>query len=566
MAAMLRARLVRYAGLAGSLLLALAAQMGGATRPWQPTMTPRSVFAGTDGVLLPLSWLLGTVLLIGAWWLGRAAVPSLRWAYVTAALWTVPLLPVLPLGSYDVYSYACQGYALAAGHDPYAAGVSVLGCPWADAVAPTWRDSPAPYGPVFLLLAAAAARLGGGLAGTVAVLRGLAVLGVVLVGACLPVLARRHGVPPERAAWLVLACPLVAVHLVAGAHNDAVMVGLLVAGLAVAATVGAAAPGSRLGRPVVRVGLLAGAGVLLGLAVGVKVTAIVVLPFAVLAAAGAVPGGRRAERVLLQPDEALLEPDEALLEPDEALLEPDEALLEPDEALLQPDEAQLQPDQALLEPDQALLRADGSALSSALPPGDRAPLRALWGPGAVLAAGAAGALAAVSLAAGLGFGWVRNLADSGVSVQWTSPPTAVGLSVSSLARVFGVEVETVPVTRLLGVAALAVVLVVLWWRARSGRALLGAGLALAATVALAPVFHPWYLTWPLAVLAATAAGAHRWLVATCAMAAALCLPDGYNLALATRVQGAFAVTALLIVMLVVRLVRARRRVADGTGS
>ncbi|GAB1690282.1 polyprenol phosphomannose-dependent alpha 1,6 mannosyltransferase MptB [Krasilnikovia sp. M28-CT-15] len=499
---MLRARLVRYGGLAGSLLLALAAQLGGATRPWHPTMTPRTVFSGTDGVLLPLSWLLGTSLLIGAWWLGRTAVPSLRWAYVTAAVWAVPLLPVLPLGSYDVYSYACQGYALAAGHDPYAAGVSVLGCPWADAVAPTWRAAPAPYGPVFLLLAAGAAKLGGGLAGTVAVLRALAVLGVVLVGACLPVLARRHGVPPERAAWLVLACPLVAVHLVAGAHNDAVMVGLLVAGLAVATAVGAAPPGSRLDRPAVRLALLAGAGVLLGLAVGVKVTAVVVLPFAVLLSAGTE------------------------------------------------------------QPATVVARRERQDRQGSGP----VPLRALLRPGAVLAAGAAGALGAVSLAAGLGFGWIRNLADSGVSVQWTSPPTAVGLSVSALARVFGADIDAVPVARLAGVVALAAVLVALWWRARGGGALLGAGLALAATVALAPVFHPWYLTWPLAVLAATSVGARRWLAAACAVAAALCLPDGYNLALATRVQGAFAVTALLVVMLVVPLVRARRRVPGRTGS
>ena len=63
--------------------------------------------------------------------------------------------------------------------------------------------------------------------------------------------------------------------------------------------------------------------------------------------------------------------------------------------------------------------------------------------------------------------------------------------------------DAVPVTRILGIAGLAVVLVVLWWRARTGDPLLGAGLALAATVALAPVFHPWYATWPLAVLAAT---------------------------------------------------------------
>src|SRR4051812_29619106 len=232
--AMSRPALVRYAGLAGSLLLAVAAWLGGASRPWQPTITPGTIYHGRDGVVLPLAWLFGTALLIGAWVAGRRHVPSARWAYVTAGLWMVPLLPFLPLGSYDIYSYACQGWQQAAGLDPYTGGVDLLGCPWADAVAPTWRSSPAPYGPVFLLLAAFAAEIGHSLAGTVAVLRVIAVLGVALIAACLPRLARRAGVPVERAVWLALACPLVPIHLVSGAHNDAVMIGFLVAGLALA--------------------------------------------------------------------------------------------------------------------------------------------------------------------------------------------------------------------------------------------------------------------------------------------------------------------------------------------
>ncbi|GGN29412.1 alpha-1,6-mannosyltransferase [Actinoplanes campanulatus] len=426
-----RPRLVRYLGLAGSLFLAGAAWLGGASSPWEPTVTPRTILAGREGVLLPLCWLLGTALLIVAWWAGRRAVPSLRWAYVTAGLWALPLLPFLPLGSYDVYSYACQGWQQAAGLNPYAGGVDLLGCPWADAVAPTWRTSPAPYGPVFLVLAAIAAKLGGSLTGTVALLRLIAVLGVVALGWCLPRIARRAGVPPERAVWLVLACPLVPIHLVSGAHNEAVMVALMVGGLTAA---------------VARRPLLA--GVLLGLAVGVKATAVVVLPFVVLL----FPGLSRK---------------------------------------------------------------------------------------AMVAGGAAGALAAVSFGSGLGLGWVSGLAGSGVSVQWTAPPTAIGMTL----ELFGVP-GAVAVTRILGMIALAGVLIVLWLRARTGDPLVSAGLALAATVLLAPVFHPWYALWPLAVLAATVRRDTRWLVAPPAVAAALCLPDGYNLALATKAQGAIVMTLL----------------------
>ena len=454
----------RYAGLAGSVLLAVAAQLGGARSPFHPPMTPRTIFAGDDGVLLPVCWLLGTALLVGAWVVGRRAVPSARWAYLTAALWVVPLLPALPLGSYDVYSYACQGWQLSAGLDPYSAGVDALGCPWRAAVSPTWLDSPAPYGPVFVVLAAGAAKIGGTLAGTVAVLRIVSVLGVVLTACCLPVLARRGGVPLGRAVWLALACPLVAVHLISGAHNDAVMIGLLVAALAL---IVAPQPGPGLV-------VLVLAGVLIGLAVGVKATAVVVLPFAVLVA---VPAG--------------------------------------------------------------------------------SALRALPRPAIALTGGATLAIAIVSLTSGLGFGWITNLAGSGASVQWTAPPTALGMTVDLIGSWFGADLNAVPVTRVLGILALAVVLVVLWWRTRARDALLGAGLGLAATVLLAPVFHPWYATWPLAVLAATVKRETLWLIVPAAVAAALCLPDGYNLALAVKSQGALAITALVL-YLGVRYLRKRR--------
>lgn len=42
--------------------------------------------------------------------------------------------------------------------------------------------------------------------------------------------------------------------------------------------------------------------------------------------------------------------------------------------------------------------------------------------------------------------------------------------------------------------------------AQLGGVLFGAGVALAATVAPAPVFYPWYATWPLTVPAATWSG------------------------------------------------------------
>ena len=102
-------------------------------------------------------------------------------------------------------------------------------------------------------------------------------------------------------------------------------------------------------------------------------------------------------------------------------------------------------------------------------------------------------------------------------------------------------------------------LIVLWWRARRADALLHAGYALAVTVVLAPVFHPWYATWPLPVLAATLRRNTLWLMVPCSIAAALCMPDGYNIALATRAQGAVAMTSLVLFLAVYLPIRRARR-------
>ncbi|QGN47539.1 DUF2029 domain-containing protein [Micromonospora sp. WMMC415] len=472
-----RALVARYAGLAGAVLLAVAGYVGGAL----PGTTADRVWRSADGPLTVVLWLVGTGLLVGAWWALRDGAPSTGWAYRTAGLWALPLLVAPPLGSRDVYSYACQGWAYAHGVDPYATGVAAAGCPWVDAVAPIWRDTPAPYGPVFVLLAALAVTLGGGLVGALVVLRLVAVAGVLLAGLCLLGLARAAGVPTRRAAWLVLACPLVAVHLVAGAHNDALMLGLLLLGLLVLVRF----PGKP--RP------LLVAGVLLGLAVGVKATAVVVLPFAALAAVL----GRYTVRSLLR---------------------------------------------------------DGG-----------------W-----LAAGVFAALAGASLLSGLGLGWVRGLNRSGDSEQWTSPPTAVGMVVDYAGELLGRRPAAVPVARAVALAVLVALLALLWWRAwtalrelndvrqrvarmdaaRVRVSLLGAGLALAATVALAPVFHPWYATWPLAVLAVVAVRT-GWFVLPCAVAAFLALPDGTNLARLVKAPGALVMTVLVVALAVWGLPRLR---------
>ncbi|MEV6367703.1 polyprenol phosphomannose-dependent alpha 1,6 mannosyltransferase MptB [Micromonospora musae] len=454
--------LARWTGLAGSTLLAVVAFLGGAMPHGDLRPTPLSIWQGSYGPVILTGWAVGTAVLAYAWWSLRDGVPSTRWALVTVGLWLLPLLVTPPLGSRDVYAYACQGASYAAGINPYEQGVSTLPCPWLDSISYIWRDTPAPYGPLFVMIAGAVVKATGSLVGAIVLFRLLAVAGIVLTAASLPALARRCGVPAGRAVWLALGSPLIGVQLLSGAHNDAAMVGLLIAGLAVVA--------ARPGRP----GMLLAGGVLLGLAGGIKATALVVVPFAALAA---IAGGFSVR---------------------------------------------------------ALIRDGG------------------W-----VVGGAVATVVGATFAAGLDFGWISGLEQGGLVVAWTSPPTALGQTVAYLGLPFGWHGDPLPVTRGIGMGALAVLLVWLWFRARDRDPLWHAALALTATVALAPLFHPWYWTWPLAVLAATSRQRIGWFAVVTLVSAFLVLPDGTGLPRYTKTVGAPLMT-LLVIVVVVRLVRSAR--------
>jgi alpha-1,6-mannosyltransferase len=69
---------------------------------------------------------------------------------------------------------------------------------------------------------------------TVVLLRVLALVGVALIAVGIPRLARSFGRDPGEAFVLALLNPVTILHFVGGAHNDALMLGLLVFGLALA--------------------------------------------------------------------------------------------------------------------------------------------------------------------------------------------------------------------------------------------------------------------------------------------------------------------------------------------
>src|SRR5688572_16595001 len=97
----------RWCGCGGSVLLAVSAYLSGALRSGDPGAGLRTEGFGavpasfTAGLLC---WLAGIILLITAW----IKVPEAGLG--TGALWALPLVAAPPLGSRDIYAYACQGW------------------------------------------------------------------------------------------------------------------------------------------------------------------------------------------------------------------------------------------------------------------------------------------------------------------------------------------------------------------------------------------------------------------------------------------------------------------------
>ncbi|WP_373307976.1 polyprenol phosphomannose-dependent alpha 1,6 mannosyltransferase MptB [Streptomyces omiyaensis] len=199
-----------------------------------PLWAPRATGTETAGAVLAA---LGLTLLVAAWWrygvlLARGTAGG---ALGTLAAWAGPLLLAPPLHSADVYSYIAQGAMVLEGHDVYGAGPSVLGpgelgADAAASVGGNWTDTPAPYGPVFLLVAEAVVKLTGG-----AVVPAVLLLRLVAVGAlALTVWAVRGFGRGDGALWLAVLNPLFLVHVVGGAHNDGLMIGLMLGGVLLA--------------------------------------------------------------------------------------------------------------------------------------------------------------------------------------------------------------------------------------------------------------------------------------------------------------------------------------------
>ncbi|MGW6392781.1 polyprenol phosphomannose-dependent alpha 1,6 mannosyltransferase MptB [Streptomyces sp. NPDC055103] len=250
----------RWLGAAGSLAVAVGGWAAGTlpVRGGWGLWEPRGSALAVAGAVLAY---LGLTLLVAAWW--RYGVLLARGArdgvLATLALWTVPLVLAPPLYSADVYSYIAQGAMVLEGHDVYGGGPSVLGPGdlGADAAASVgghWTDTPAPYGPVFLLLAEAVVKATGG-----AIVPAVIGMRLIALGALALIVWAVRGLGGNRsggegggtggrsgeggrsgaadrdgALWLAALNPLLLIHVVGGMHNDGLMIGLMLSGVLLA--------------------------------------------------------------------------------------------------------------------------------------------------------------------------------------------------------------------------------------------------------------------------------------------------------------------------------------------
>jgi hypothetical protein len=484
---------LRWLGLLGAALLATGGYLAGALPGGAPASQAEALWGtGPEFRVGLAAYLAGLVLLGWAWWRLRDAwrrgePPDLRWMLVTGGLWALPLLVAPPLGSRDLYAYACQGVVWLDGHNPYDTGAAGGGCPWLAEVPPLWQDATAPYGPLALLASVLAVAFGravanGDAAQLLVALGGLrlaALVGALLVAAYAPRLARACGVDPAAAAWLGLVTPLVAVHVVAGGHNDALVAGLVVAGLALAATARQrsqpVAAGPARSQEAAQAwpanGPALAAGGALGLAVAVKVTALAAVPFAALLVLGPVRRWGRAVMLVAA----------------------------------------------------AVAAFAALTLLSGLGTG--------WAPALV----DTGALAQwTSLPTGLGMAAGYVLRGAGLPGAY-DPAVAV-------ARVIGLAALVVVAVSLLVRA---------WRRVDDARAVVAAaGVVLAAVVVLGPVVYPWYAVTPLAVLAAATVDprVRTWLAGATLLLTALVLPSGLGVPVLTKFPGAMLVAAAAVLL------------------
>jgi alpha-1,6-mannosyltransferase len=445
-------RRTRVFGATGTVLMAIGA-LGAGARPvvQDPTFGVRLLnlpsriqtvsltMTTTGAVMMALAWLM----------LGRFALGSRRMSRSqmdrTLLLWTLPLLIAPPMYSRDVYSYLAQSQISLLGLDPYRVGPAPglgLDHVFTLSVPNMWRETPAPYGPLFLWLGRGISELTGeNIVAAVLCHRIVVLFGVGLIVWATPRLARRCGVAEVSALWLGPCNPLLLMHLVAGIHNEALMLGLMLAGTefalrAISRTRDNHPAGPLLPRPLhwpqdradwrtwMPLAMLVAGTTLITMSSQVKLPSLLAVGFVAMALACKWGGTFR-----------------------------------------------------------AFVRAGGLVTAIAVV-----------------------VTVLIGWASGLGFGWLFTLGTANVVRSWMSPPTLLALGTGQVGILLGLGDHTTAIlglTRAIGVILIAILVSYLLLAVLRGRLhpVGGLGVALGATVLLFPVVQPWYLLWAIIPLA-----------------------------------------------------------------
>jgi alpha-1,6-mannosyltransferase len=452
----------RLFGAAGTVLMTIGA-LGAGARPvvQDPTFGVRllnlpsrvqtvSLTMTTAGAaMMALAWLMLGRFALGDRRMSRGELDRTLW------LWALPLLMAPPMYSKDVYSYLAQSQICRLGLDPYRVGPAPglgLDQVFTLSVPSLWRQTPAPYGPLFLWMGRGISALTGeNIVAAVLCHRLVVLVGVGLIVWATPRLAGRCGVAEVSALWLGAANPLLIMHLVAGIHNEALMLGLMLTGTEFALR------GLDSGRPLLPspatmrarqgllrnqaigpvswlrwvdwapLGMLVAGAVLITLSSQVKLPSLLALGFVAMALA---------------------------------------------------------------------CRWGGSFLAFLLA-------------GGLMAALSLAVMAAVGWASRLGFGWIYTLGTANVVRSWMSPPTLIALGTGQAGILLGLGDHTTAVLSLTrGIGVLIISAMVGWLLVAVLRGRLhpvgGLGVALGVTVLLFPVVQPWYLLWAIIPMAAWA--------------------------------------------------------------
>lgn len=429
---------LRWTGTVGALLLGIGG-LGAGALPVVDNPYTHAPFGSIMGRMLQTSMMLcfiGVGLLVLAW-LGMSAfcgvqfrhrsridsVVSVSMLRRTFIAWTLPIVVSAPMFTQDIYSYLANGKIVRLEMDPYSGGpVDLLGTddPLARSVPFIWAHSPSPYGPVSLGIAEwISIATGDSIALGVIAHRLVSIAGVAIAAWAMYRLARRCRVLPQAALWLGILNPLTLLHLIAGIHNESIMLGLALAGFEVG-LIGC----DRIRLELHRSGwLLVGAsGFLISCAGMVKVSGFIGLGFVgvVLARSLHARGQRR-----------------------------------------------------------------GIALIVAI---------------AVQAVLLVASIAIVTIASGIGIGWITGQGGAATIRSWMSLSTSVGVISGWWAMVLGLGDHTEAIlsfTRLIGVGIAVAFMLRMLLASFAGRinAIGALGVSTLVLVIFFPVVHPWYILW-----------------------------------------------------------------------